>query len=161
MIDFCSWKHPLLYSILILLQNFFLQLTKINLFVYFIFQDDCQNYIRVLAKIAPDKLLICGSNAYKPYCRHYRLADGDYVVEKEFEGRGLCPFDPDHNSTAVYSDGQLYTATVADFSGGDPLIYREPLRTERSDLKQLNGEFKFSQQIFEIIIAVFILLNTY
>jgi len=38
------------------------------------------------------------------------------------------------------SDGQLYTATVADFSGTDPLIYREPLRTERSDLKQLNGK---------------------
>lgn len=39
------------------------------------------------------------------------------------------------------SDGQLYTATVADFSGTDPLIYREPLRTERSDLKQLNGNY--------------------
>lgn len=107
----------------------------------FSLQDDCQNYIRVLAKITPDKLLICGSNAYKPLCRHYKLRNGDYVVDKEFEGRGLCPYDPDHNSTAVYSDGQLYTATVADFSGGDPLIYREPLRTERSDLKQLNGGF--------------------
>lgn len=34
----------------------------------------------------------------------------------------------------------MYTATVADFSGLDALIYREPLRTERSDLKQLNGK---------------------
>ena len=40
------------------------------------------------------------------------------------------------------TDGQLYTATVADFSGTDPLIYRDPLRTERSDLKQLNGNTK-------------------
>lgn len=39
------------------------------------------------------------------------------------------------------ADGQMYTATVADFSGLDALIYREPLRTERSDLKQLNGKF--------------------
>lgn len=38
-----------------------------------------------------------------------------------------------------FLDGQLFTATVADFSGGDPLIYREPQRTERYDLKQLNG----------------------
>lgn len=102
-------------------------------------EDDCQNYIRVLAKIDDDRVLICGTNAYKPLCRHYALKDGDYVVEKEYEGRGLCPFDPDHNSTAIYSDGQLYSATVADFSGTDPLIYRGPLRTERSDLKQLNA----------------------
>lgn len=51
----------------------------------------------------------------------------------------MCPYDPYHNSTAVYSNGQLYSATVADFSGGDPLIYREPQRTELSDLKQLNA----------------------
>lgn len=32
--------------------------------------------------------------------------DGDYVMEKEYEGKGLCPYDPDHNSTAVYSGKQ-------------------------------------------------------
>ena len=53
---------------------------------------------------------------------------------------GICPYDPEHNSTAVHCDNQLYSATVADFSGGDPLIYREPQRTELSDLKQLNGK---------------------
>lgn len=36
------------------------------------------------------------------------------------------------------TDGQLYSATVADFSGADPLIYRETQRTEQYDLKQLN-----------------------
>lgn len=36
------------------------------------------------------------------------------------------------------SDGQLYSATVADFSGSDYLIYRETQRTEQYDLKQLN-----------------------
>lgn len=35
-------------------------------------------------------------------------------------------------------DGHLYSATVADFSSADPLIYREPQRTEQYDLKQLN-----------------------
>lgn len=37
------------------------------------------------------------------------------------------------------SEGQLYAATVADFSGGEPLIHREKIRTERADLNQLNG----------------------
>nr|CAD7195797.1 unnamed protein product [Timema douglasi] len=118
-------------------------------------EDDCQNYVRVLAKIAPNKLLICGTNAYKPLCRHYHFSDGDYVVDKEYEGRGLCPYDPDHNSTGVYSDGQLYTATVADFSGTDPLIYREPLRTERSDLKQLNAPNFVSSMEYEDFIFFF------
>lgn len=62
-------------------------------------------------------------------------------MEDEFDGAGLCPYDPDHSSTAVFTDGQLYAATVSDFQGGNPLIYREPLRTEKSDLKQLNGKF--------------------
>lgn len=42
------------------------------------------------------------------------------------------------------SEGQLYAATVADFSGGEPLIHRDRIRTERSDLNQLNGEFAVS-----------------
>lgn len=67
------------------------------------------------------------------------IQNDKYKVEKEFEGIGLCPYNPEHNSTAVYSNGHLFSATVADFSAGDPLIYREPLRTELSDLKQLNG----------------------
>ncbi|XP_063238895.1 semaphorin-1A-like isoform X3 [Bacillus rossius redtenbacheri] len=118
-------------------------------------EDDCQNYIRVLAKIADGKLLICGTNAYKPLCRHYHHSNGDYIVDKEYEGRGLCPFDPDHNSTGVYSDGQLYSATVADFSGTDPLIYREPLRTERSDLKQLNAPNFVSSMEYDDFIFFF------
>jgi semaphorin 6 len=62
---------------------------------------------------------------------------------------GVCPYDPDHNSTAVYSDGQLYTATVAGFSGTDPFIYREPLRTDWSDLKQLNAPNFVSSMAYE------------
>ena len=38
------------------------------------------------------------------------------------------------------SDGELYSATVSDFSGSDPLIYKEPLRTDQSDSKHLNCE---------------------
>lgn len=69
--------------------------------------------------------------------------NGTTVVEKEMQGIGMCPFDPEHNSTAIYSNGHLFSATVADFSGTDPLIYREPLRTELSDLMQLNGKIIF------------------
>jgi hypothetical protein len=77
------------------------------------------------------------------------------VIEREYDGRGLCPYDPDHSSTAVYSDGHLYTATVAGFSGTDPIIYREPLRTERSDLKKLNTPNFVSSMAYEGYIFFF------
>lgn len=32
-------------------------------------EDDCQNYIRMLFYTAPGKMLVCGTNSYKPYCR--------------------------------------------------------------------------------------------
>lgn len=59
--------------------------------------------------------------------------------QEEMDGRGRCPYDPIHNSTSIYAGDQLYSGTVADFSGSDPLIYKEPMRTERLDFKQLNG----------------------
>ncbi|XP_017786065.1 PREDICTED: semaphorin-1A-like [Nicrophorus vespilloides] len=102
-------------------------------------EDDCQNYIRIYVETEPGQHLICGTNSYKPCCRHYAHVNGKYTVVKEVEGIGVCPYNPEHNSTAVYSKGQMYSATVADFSGGDPLIYRQPQRTEYSDLKQLNA----------------------
>ena len=39
-------------------------------------------------------------------------------------------------------DGKLYVGTVADFQGTDPLIYREPLRTEQFDMKHLNSKLR-------------------
>lgn len=43
----------------------------------------------------------------------------------------------------LISEGDLYVATVAQFTGADPLIYREPLRTEQFNWKHLNGNFLF------------------
>ncbi|CAG9796562.1 unnamed protein product [Diatraea saccharalis] len=98
--------------------------------------DECQNFPRVAAR-SHGRLLVCGTNAFKPLCRRYASHSISHHHE-EFDGSGRCPYDPQHNSTAIYADGQLYTATAADFSGTDPLIYREPVRTERSDLRLLN-----------------------
>ena len=43
----------------------------------------------------------------------------------------------------IFTDGVLYTGTVADFSGMDPIIYREPLQTEQYDSMSLNGKEAF------------------
>jgi len=100
---------------------------------------DCQNYIRVLSVISPSRLLVCGTNCYNPLCRHYQLQNGQYQVEKEFSGKGYAPYDPRHNSTSLYTSGNLFAATVADFSGTDSLIIKNNLRTEQYDYKHLNA----------------------
>ncbi|XP_063220879.1 semaphorin-1A isoform X2 [Bacillus rossius redtenbacheri] len=102
-------------------------------------EEDCQNYIRILAKSGPGKLLVCGTNSFKPICRDYSVQSGGYALEKERAGQAMCPYDPRHNSTAVFVDGDLYTGTVADFSSMDPIIYREPLQTEQYDSMSLNA----------------------
>lgn len=35
--------------------------------------EACQNYIMVVKRPRPDMLLVCGTNAYKPKCRHYKI----------------------------------------------------------------------------------------
>ncbi|XP_040572201.1 semaphorin-1A isoform X1 [Lepeophtheirus salmonis] len=102
-------------------------------------EDDCQNYIRVLARTKEDQLLVCGTNAFKPKYRIYTKNGSSYHVSEEFSGSGICPYDPRHNSTAIYSDGEIYSGTVADFSGRDSIIYRDRVRTVQSNLKQLNN----------------------
>lgn len=61
-----------------------------------------------------------------------------YKILNEVDGQGRCPYNPTHNSSYIFTDGQLYSATVADFSGGDALIYRGNQRTEQYNAKQLN-----------------------
>ncbi|TRY67923.1 hypothetical protein TCAL_15816 [Tigriopus californicus] len=102
-------------------------------------EDDCQNYIRVLAHTKDDRLLVCGTNAFNPKCRFYSHNATQVHVDEEFSGRGLCPYDPRHNSTAIYTEDELYSGTVADFSGTDSLILKNQIRTEQYDYKQLNA----------------------
>ena len=102
--------------------------------------EDCQNYIRVLSAISETKLLVCGTNCYNPRCRHYLLdGAGQYQVEEEFSGRGYAPYDPTHNSTALYTSDNLFAATVADFSATDSLIIKNNLRTAQYDYRHLNA----------------------
>ncbi|GAB0092086.1 Semaphorin [Sergentomyia squamirostris] len=102
--------------------------------------NDCQNYVRIFAETEANKAIVCGTNSYKPMCRHYALPldAGSVSNEENVEAQGKCPYSPTHSSTYVFTEGQLFTGTVADFSGADPLIYRENQRTEQYDLKQLN-----------------------
>jgi semaphorin 6 len=84
-------------------------------------------------------LAVCGTNAFKPMCRDYVDERGAFEMRSERSGLGLAPFDPAHNSTAVLAGDVMYAATVADFTGVDPIVFREPLRTQQYDSMHLNS----------------------
>lgn len=65
------------------------------------FQESCQNYVRVLVQPSPEKLLVCGTNSFRPMCHLYHI-NSTYVLETEKSGQAVCPYDPQHNSTAVF-----------------------------------------------------------
>ncbi|XP_077947111.1 semaphorin-5B isoform X1 [Gasterosteus aculeatus] len=103
---------------------------------------DCQNYIRVLL-VNKTEVMTCGTNAFQPTCITREVGNMSSVLER-VNGVARCPYDPRHNSTAVVTEsGELYAATVIDFSGRDPVIYRSlggmpPLRTAQYNSKWLN-----------------------
>ncbi|XP_051564222.1 semaphorin-5B-like isoform X4 [Myxocyprinus asiaticus] len=103
---------------------------------------ECQNYIRVLL-VNKTEVITCGTNAFQPLCIIREAGNVSRVLER-VNGVARCPYDPRHNSTAVVTErGELYAATVIDFSGRDPVIYRSlggmpPLRTAQYNSKWLN-----------------------
>lgn len=106
-------------------------------------EDQCQNYIRLYGKKDNGDVYLCGTNAFKPRCRVYKKQeDSTYEMVTEEDGVGKCPFDPLQNSTAVYTDGQLFSGTVADASQRDPLILKihkgHMVRTVQHDSKVVN-----------------------
>ncbi|XP_026073505.1 semaphorin-5B-like isoform X3 [Carassius auratus] len=103
---------------------------------------ECQNYIRVLL-VNKTEVITCGTNAFQPLCITREAGNMSRVLER-VNGVARCPYDPRHNSTAVVTEsGELFAATVIDFSGRDPVIYRSlggmpPLRTAQYNSKWLN-----------------------
>jgi semaphorin 6 len=49
----------------------------------------------------PDRLMVCGTNSFRPMCHVFQI-NSNYTLEKEKPGQALCPYDPHHNSTAVF-----------------------------------------------------------
>ncbi|GFO38050.1 semaphorin-2a [Plakobranchus ocellatus] len=97
---------------------------------------DCQNHIRFLVRNSsspnPDTFYMCSTGAYKPTAYELKLSNNRFVVLKgELSGYGICPFDPNDNTTAVLVENggpsrttALFTGSVKDFLKSDPLIFR-------------------------------------
>uniref|UniRef100_A0A4W3JG71 Semaphorin-5A n=1 Tax=Callorhinchus milii TaxID=7868 RepID=A0A4W3JG71_CALMI len=106
-------------------------------------EEECQNYIRVLLVIG-NMIFTCGTNAFTPVCTNRTVLSNLTEVHDRISGMARCPYNPQHNSTAlITSTGELFAATAMDFPGRDPAIYRSlgglpPLRTAQYNSKWLN-----------------------
>ncbi|XP_076023728.1 semaphorin-6D isoform X2 [Genypterus blacodes] len=104
-------------------------------------RDECHNFIKVLVPRNDDLVFICGTNGFNPMCRYYRLDNLEFDGE-EINGLARCPFDSKQTNVALFAEGKLYSATVADFQASDAVIYRSmgdgsALRTIKYDSKWL------------------------
>ncbi|XP_035484476.1 sema domain, transmembrane domain (TM), and cytoplasmic domain, (semaphorin) 6D, like isoform X4 [Scophthalmus maximus] len=104
-------------------------------------RDECHNFIKVLVPRNDDLVFICGTNGFNPMCRYYRL-DNLELDGEEINGLARCPFDSKQTNVALFAEGKLYSATVADFQASDAVIYRSmgdgsALRTIKYDSKWL------------------------
>uniref|UniRef100_A0A3B3TH26 Semaphorin 6D n=1 Tax=Paramormyrops kingsleyae TaxID=1676925 RepID=A0A3B3TH26_9TELE len=105
------------------------------------YRDECHNFIKVLVPRNDDLVFICGTNGFNPMCRYYRLDNLEFDGE-EISGLARCPFDSKQTNVALFAEGKLYSATVADFLASDAVIYRSmgdgsALRTIKYDSKWL------------------------
>uniref|UniRef100_A0A8C2MT88 Semaphorin-6A n=1 Tax=Cricetulus griseus TaxID=10029 RepID=A0A8C2MT88_CRIGR len=108
-------------------------------------KDECHNFIKVLLKKNDDTLFVCGTNAFNPSCRNYKV-DTLETFGDEFSGMARCPYDAKHANIALFADGKLYSATVTDFLAIDAVIYRSlgdspTLRTVKHDSKWLKEPY--------------------
>uniref|UniRef100_A0A8C8R6T7 Semaphorin-6A n=1 Tax=Pelusios castaneus TaxID=367368 RepID=A0A8C8R6T7_9SAUR len=108
-------------------------------------KDECHNFIKVLLKRNDDTLFICGTNAFNPSCRNYKMDTLEFLGD-EFSGMARCPYDAKHANVALFAEGKLYSATVTDFLAIDAVIYRSlgdspTLRTVKHDSKWLKEPY--------------------
>ncbi|XP_051924028.1 semaphorin-6A isoform X4 [Hippocampus zosterae] len=108
-------------------------------------KDECHNFIKVLLRQNDDALFVCGTNAFSPSCRTYKM-DTLEALGEEISGMARCPYDAKHANVALFADGKLYSATVTDFLAIDAVIYRSlgdspTLRTVKHDSKWLKEPY--------------------
>uniref|UniRef100_A0A8D0E4D3 Semaphorin 4C n=1 Tax=Salvator merianae TaxID=96440 RepID=A0A8D0E4D3_SALMN len=87
-------------------------------------QTDCFNYIRFLQTYNSSHMYTCGTYAFQPKCAYIDL-DTFSLDKLSFEdGRGKCPYDPAKGHTGLIVEEELYSATLYNFLGTEPVILR-------------------------------------
>ncbi|KAM6217743.1 semaphorin-4A [Rhynchocyon petersi] len=90
-------------------------------------ETQCFNFIRVLVSFNATHLYACGTFAFSPACTFIELKDSNLMPileDRVIDGKGQSPFNPVHKHTAILVDGMLYSGTMNNFLGSEPILIR-------------------------------------
>ncbi|XP_063304663.1 semaphorin-4C isoform X2 [Pelobates fuscus] len=87
-------------------------------------QTECFNYIRFLQEFNQTHIITCGTYAFQPKCAYIELSGFTLDSINLEDGKGKCPYDPAIAHTGLIVDGALYSATLNNFLGTEPVILR-------------------------------------
>ncbi|NXX99962.1 SEM4A protein, partial [Centropus bengalensis] len=62
-------------------------------------------------------------SGHNPHLENFTLVSSSRG-QPFLDGKGQCPFDPQHTYTALLVDGELYAGTMNNFQGNEPIISR-------------------------------------
>uniref|UniRef100_A0A4W3JHG0 Sema domain, transmembrane domain (TM), and cytoplasmic domain, (semaphorin) 6A n=1 Tax=Callorhinchus milii TaxID=7868 RepID=A0A4W3JHG0_CALMI len=85
-------------------------------------KDECHNFIKLLLKRNDETLFVCGTNAFNPSCRNYKLDTLDFL-EEEISGMARCPYDPKHANVALFAEP--YFVQAVDYGDYIYFFFRE------------------------------------
>uniref|UniRef100_A0A493TMJ7 Semaphorin 6A n=2 Tax=Anas TaxID=8835 RepID=A0A493TMJ7_ANAPP len=85
-------------------------------------KDECHNFIKVLLKRNEDTLFICGTNAFNPSCRNYKMDTLEFLGD-EFSGMARCPYDAKHANVALFAEP--YFVQAVDYGNYIYFFFRE------------------------------------
>ncbi|XP_076854033.1 semaphorin-4C [Brachyhypopomus gauderio] len=87
-------------------------------------QTECFNYIRFLQSYNHTHLYTCGTYAFQPRCTYINSDHFTLNSAALEDGKGKCPYDPAKGHTGLIVDKELYSATLHNFLGTEPVILR-------------------------------------
>ncbi|KAM5125536.1 LOW QUALITY PROTEIN: semaphorin-4C-like [Callospermophilus lateralis] len=82
---------------------------------------ECFNCICFLQPYNTSHLYVCGTYAF-PKCTYINMLTFTLEHEDFDDGKGNCPYDPAKGHTGLLVDGELYSATLNNFLGTQPVI---------------------------------------
>ncbi|XP_073906168.1 semaphorin-4F isoform X3 [Castor canadensis] len=85
-------------------------------------EDECHNFVQILAIVNASHLLTCGTFAFDPKCGVIDVSSFQQVERLE-SGRGKCPFEPAQRSAAVMVAVVLSPAEWGDEDGDDEIYF--------------------------------------
>uniref|UniRef100_A0A3P8VGH1 Sema domain-containing protein n=1 Tax=Cynoglossus semilaevis TaxID=244447 RepID=A0A3P8VGH1_CYNSE len=87
-------------------------------------QTECFNYVRFLQSYNDTHLYTCGTYAFQPKCTYVSSDSFTLNTAALEDGKGKCPYDPAKGHTGLIVDKELYSATLNNFLGTEPVILR-------------------------------------